>query len=162
MVNKYYDLPIEFTLVKNREYSRTGTLLASVNFRYISGLKNKEDIRMVKEAFDLIRRTGIDERIIKEDTSFPSKLRVIYSITEVLHNCKPRIDISPIEDELIFSSLNVKSYKKHPRPDIFEARPDAVHLFYDFVEIILRYQQTEENILLTDNNCMLMEVEQWH
>ena len=161
MNNPKYTLPIEFTLIEPREFSRTGTLIVSTDFRYVSGFKKKEDIKAVKEAFNLIRRTGISEMIMKDDTSFPSKLRIIYSLAEVMHGSPPRIDISPIEDQIILSSLGLRSYDKYPKPDIFEARSDAIDLEYEFADLTLRFSPTNEAALLAFNNAQIKEVKQW-
>lgn len=167
MNNPKYIFPVEFTFVLPHDkssYSKTGALNASTDFRYHNGLKNKEDISIVKEAFSLIRLTGTHERIMTSDSSFPSKLRVVYSLAEIKDDRPPRIDISPLEEEIIYSSLdNINSSsKKYTRPFIFEARSDAINLEYDFVNLTLRFNPAEEHVLLEDNGCMIKEVEQWH
>ena len=166
MNNPKYIFQVEFTYVPpqdRKSCSKTGTLNASTDFRYHGGFKNKGDITLVKNALALIRQTGIHEKIIKSDSSFPSKLRIVYSLARIKDFGLPQIDISPLEEEILYSALgNINSSSKnYPQQSIFEARADAIDLEYDFVYLTLRFNPAEEHILLENNGCIIKESEQW-
>jgi|SRR3989344_1110584 len=157
---EFIHIPQQLSLHDGKKgYSRAGTIRATTDFIYKDGFKNKKDIQLVKDAFGLIRRTGIHEKIAASEDYFPEKLRVVYSLAEIEDNVNPKIDISPLEEDIIWSCLGNlnKSNKIYPTPKIIEARPDAIDLDYGFLNLTLRFSPTEEQKLLNWNGGVRRE-----
>lgn len=154
MNNTKYVIPIEFIFVpkfdKNRENNdKFATISASTDFIYHSGLRNREDIDKIRTAFNLIRRNGIHEKIATPLIAFPESLRVVYSLEN--RPDQPSVDISPINDEIIYSCLASINKKTYPKFSILEARQDGINLDYGFVDLTLRFTPTDKRYLLDCN-----------
>jgi len=133
-------------------YSKLALIESTSDFKYRGGLTNKEDINLVKKGFDLMRKTGVQEKIASPDDYFPDKFRVIYSLSYVDDENVPRLHISPLEgEEILWSCLGNlnRSRRTHPIPSIIEARTDGIDLDYGFANLTLNYEPIEHDEILT-------------
>jgi|SRR3989344_1170535 len=133
-------------------YSTLAFIKSTSDFKYRGGLTNEKDIKLINEAFDLIRKTGIQERIAAPSDYFPDRFKVVYSLAHIDDDRVPRLHISPLEDEeIIWSCLGNlnRSRRTHPIPSIIEARTDGIDLDYGFANLTLNYEPIEHDEILT-------------
>src|SRR3989344_2738467 len=133
--------------------------LSSIEFIHIPQQLSLHDGKKGYSRAGTIRATGIHEKIAASEDYFPEKLRVVYSLAEIEDNVNPKIDISPLEEDIIWSCLGNlnKSNKIYPTPKIIEARPDAIDLDYGLLNLTLRFSPTEEQKLLNWNGGVRRE-----